>query len=84
MALSIRNKQTEALARRVADATGENLTEAIRHALEDRLAKLQARRTEGDLTEQILAIGRRCGAMPDIDTRPADQIIGYGQDGTVG
>lgn len=84
MAMSIRNKKTEALARKVALATGEHLTEAITRALEDRLAKLQARRVEDDLARQLLEIGRRCAALPDIDRRPADEILGYNPDGTVG
>ena len=84
MALSIRNKKTEELARQVAKTTGESLTEAIQHALEDRLARLRGKRAEQDLAEQILGIARRCGAMPDLDTRPADEILGYRRDGTVG
>ncbi len=84
MAMSIRNKETEALARKVAMATGEHLTEAITRALEDRLAKLEARRGEDDLARQLLDIGRRCAALPDLDTRPADEILGYNPDGTIG
>jgi antitoxin VapB len=84
MAMSIRNKKAVVLARSVAEATGENLTDAILHSLEDRLAKLRGRRKEPDLVDQILDIGRRCTAMPDLDNRPADEIVGYRQDGTVG
>lgn len=68
----------------MAAASGEGLTEAVTRALEDRLAKMGMRSTEDDLVEQILAIGRRCAALPDIDTRAADEILGYRQDGTVG
>jgi antitoxin VapB len=84
MAMSIRNKKAEALARKLAGATGESLTDAILHALEDRIARLQVRGTEADLADQMLDIGRRCAAMPDLDTRAADEILGYRQDGTVG
>jgi antitoxin VapB len=84
MALSIRNKKTEELARQVAKTTGESLTKAIQHALEDRLARLREKRTQQDLAEQILAIARRCSGLPDLDTRAADEILGYLQDGTVG
>jgi antitoxin VapB len=84
MALSIRNKKTEVLARQLAKATGESLTNAIMHSLEDRLARLQGKNTEQDLAELILGISRRCGAIPDLDTRPADDILGYRPDGTVG
>jgi antitoxin VapB len=84
MAMSIRNKRAEAVARQVAGVTGESLTDAILHSLEYRLARLQTGRVEADLADQILDIGRRCAAMPDLDVRPADEILGYHQDGTVG
>jgi len=84
MPLSIRNKKTEALARLVAETTGESLTEAIQRALEDRLARLKGSRMEQGLTEQILGIARRCGSLLDLDSRPAEEILGYRQDGTVG
>jgi antitoxin VapB len=83
MPLSIRNKRTEALARLLAETTGESLTEAIQHALEDRLARLQGTKWKEDLAEQIMGIARRCGALPDLDTRPAEEILGYRRDGTI-
>jgi antitoxin VapB len=83
MALSIRNRKAEAMARQVAEATGESLTDAILHSLEDRLARLHRARIGGGLEEQIMDIARRCSTMPDLDTRPADEILGYGRDGTV-
>ncbi len=42
MALNIKNEQTVALARQLAEATGESLTEAIRRSLEERLAKVHS------------------------------------------
>jgi len=83
MALSIRNKRVEAAAREVARVTGESLTTAILRSLEDRLARIRGRPHAADLAEQFLDIGRRCASLPDLDTRSADQIIGYRQDGTV-
>lgn len=35
------------------------------------------RRTAPDLFETLMAIGRRCGALPDLDTRSAEEILGY-------
>lgn len=83
MALSIRNKRAEAAAREVARVTGESLTTAILRSLEDRLARIRGRPQAADLAEQFLDIGRRCAALPDLDARSADEIIGYRKDGTV-
>ena len=81
MGLSIRNEETERLAREVARETGETLTEAIRASLEERLIRLSGRRVAGSLAEEILRIGSRCAALPDIDARSPDEILGYDADG---
>jgi len=81
MALSIRNKDTERLAREVAREAGESITEAIQKALEERLLRLSGRRVVTDLASEILRIGVRCAALPDQDTRSPEEILGYGADG---
>jgi antitoxin VapB len=43
MALSIKTKEADRLARQVAALTGETITEAVTKALEERLARLKAR-----------------------------------------
>lgn len=77
MALSIKNDVAERLARQVAAETGESLTEAIIHSLEERLERIKGRRSAPDLVETLLAIGERCRSLPDLDSRAADEILGY-------
>ncbi len=84
MALSIRNKKAEMLAREAAREGGETMTDAIIHALEDRIARYRGRRIELDLAEQILDIAKRCGSLPDLDLRRAEEMLGYDKNGTVG
>lgn len=81
MALSIKNDRAERLAREVAKETGESLTLAVLHSLEERLEKLKGRRTAPDLVETILSISARCSALPDLDDRSADAILGYNEHG---
>jgi antitoxin VapB len=81
MALSIRNALAEKLARDVAKESGESMTQAIIHSLEDRLEKLKGRRDPIDLLKEIREIGNRCAALPDIDQRSADEILGYNENG---
>jgi antitoxin VapB len=82
MALSIRSRKVEALARMLADRTGLNMTDAIAEALQARLAGM------GALPDQVLArlqsIAETCAAAPDLDTRPADEILGYNAEGLFG
>ena len=82
MALSIKNPEAEELARRVAAESGESLTQAIIHALEERLERLKGRRRAPDLKETLLAISSRCSALPDLDPRHPDEILGYDERGT--
>jgi len=77
MALSIKNDTAERLARQVASETGESLTEAIIHSLEERLESLRGRRSAPDLVETLMEISRRCSSLPDLDTRSADEILDY-------
>ena len=81
MAISIRNPQAEELARQVAAETGENLTQAIIHALEERLDRLRGRRRIPDLSEEIMKIADRCSSLPDLDPRAPDEILGYDEKG---
>lgn len=81
MGLSIRNEKAERLAREVAAISGENITQAIVHALEERLERLQGRRTTVDLVEEIMTISKRCRSLPDKDQRSPEEILGYGTRG---
>ena len=83
MPLSIRNPRAEKLAREVAAESGDSLTQAVIHALEDRLERVKGRRAAGDLTEDILAVSRRCRALPDQDVRTPDEILGYDKNGAL-
>jgi len=82
MALSLKDKETDRLARAVAALTGETLTDAVRVALAERLERERLRRGEsGRLADQLMQIGRHCAALPDIDPRSPDEIAGYDETG---
>jgi antitoxin VapB len=81
MALSIKSIETEHLAREIAAKTGESLTGAIQKALEERLERLNNNRRSQALAAQIDDILERVDAMPDLDARSPDEIIGYDEDG---
>jgi antitoxin VapB len=81
MALSIKSIETENLAREVAAKTGESLTGAIQKSLEERLERLKTNRQSQNLAAQIDDILERVDAMPDLDPRTPDEIIGYDDDG---
>ncbi len=81
MPLSIKNEATERLARQVARETGESLTEAIQMSLQERWERLKRRRKSHVLTGQIEDLLRRVDALQSLDSRPENEILGYGEDG---
>lgn len=77
MALNIKDPDTDRLARELAELTGESITVALRHAIEDRL-RVERRRTapRADLTDLI-----RRGRARTTTELAEDVILGYGSDG---
>jgi antitoxin VapB len=82
MALSIKDPEADRLARAVAQRTGETLTQAVINALRERLAREQRKEQAIEsLVEDVMEIGRHCAALPLLDARSADAIIGYDENG---
>lgn len=81
MALSIKDHDTEQLARTLAERTGETITLATKRALEERLRRLGSDMRKAALLEDLEAIQRRWNARPVLDSRTADEILGYDENG---
>ena len=82
MAISLKDPETDRLARAVAALTGETLTAAVRNALAERLERERLKRGKPqDLAAQLLEIGRHCASLPVYDPRSPDEIIGYDENG---
>ena len=81
MPISIKNNQTEELARKLAEITGETLTEAIRAAVAERYDRVRAARSGRTLADELNAIGLRCARRPIISPLSAEEILGYDDSG---
>jgi antitoxin VapB len=77
MAVNIKKRETEQLARELARRTGLSITDAVTVALREQLAREEGKRTVRRTRDQLLEIGRRCAALPDLDTRSPEEILGY-------
>ena len=80
MAISIKDPETDRLARALAEATGETLTEAIRRALLERLER-EERRSGRSIGIEVSRIRERLALLPVLDPGPADEIVGYDEHG---
>ena len=80
MAISIKNEETETLARKLSDLTGETLTEAIRVSVAERYEHLRSR-SGRSLVDALNAIALRCASLPRISELTDDEILGYDEMG---
>jgi len=79
--ISIKNDQTEILARKLAELTGETLTEAVRAAVAERYDRLRRARSGRSLADELNAIALRCARRPAISQLSDDEILGYDESG---
>ncbi len=83
MALNIKDPETDRLVRELAALTGQPITEAVRDAVRDKLATTKARRSASDRSRRRLMdeLAARGGALPVLDDRTPEEIIGYDEHG---
>jgi len=81
MPLNIKDPAAEKSVRELAALTGETVTTAVRRAAEERLTRVRRAQSGRSLKDEILEIGRRCAALPVLDPRSADEILGYDENG---
>ena len=82
VAISLKDPETDRLARAVAALTGETLTAAVRTALAERLERERLKRGEpADLVARLREIAEHLASLPVLDPRSPDEIIGYDENG---
>jgi antitoxin VapB len=80
MPLNIKDEEAHALARTLAEATGESLTRAVRISIEERLARVRHLKTVR-LADQLDTIALDCASLPVLDARTPEEILGYDERG---
>lgn len=83
MALSIKTERADELARQLAAATHESLTEAVTTALRERLTRVRSRQG-ADIVWRLNRLADQYAALPVRDVRSAEEIIGYDDAGRAG
>lgn len=81
MALSIKDPEADRLARELARRQKKTLTRAVVDALGAELAREKRRVRQMGLLEELRAIRRRVAALPTLDHRSDDEILGYDEQG---
>ncbi|WP_404790572.1 type II toxin-antitoxin system VapB family antitoxin [Altericista sp. CCNU0014] len=84
MGINIKNAQVHAMAQELAQLTGQNLTNAVKMAVEQALAQVKSSRDLprfSPLGQRLNEIVLRCASLPDDDRRSPDEILGYDESG---
>jgi antitoxin VapB len=83
MGIIIKNGQAEAKIRRLAKRTGESLTAAVEHAVDERLQRLGPAKRKGRVNRKRLAEHLAYfRSLPNINENLTDEeIIGYDENG---
>jgi antitoxin VapB len=78
MAINIKNAEADRLARELSQITGETITEAVIKSLAERLEREKNKQTTSlPLQEELLGIAKRYQALPTLDNRTEEEILGY-------
>lgn len=83
MAIHIQDPETDRLARELSAATGQTLTQAVNSALRERLRNFftEPSKSKEDYIAGIKQITARVAAMPQLDNRTEEEILGYNENG---
>lgn len=77
MALSLKNPEADRLSRELARRQGSSITDAVIRALRAELERERRRLRPTPVAERLLEIGRRYAALPTLDDRDEEEILGY-------
>ncbi len=81
MAVNIRNRETERLLQVLVELTGESKTEAVTQALRARIERIRREQGGRRLADELDVIARECASLRVRDSRSADEILGYDENG---
>jgi antitoxin VapB len=81
MALNIKDPTADRLVRELAETTGESITTAVTVAVRERLERVRGMAPAEMRLQAILRISEQAAAMPVIDDRTDEEILGYDEDG---
>jgi antitoxin VapB len=79
MALNLKSREAHELAKQLAELTGQSMTQSVVEALREAVARRTPRTTaKRELLERI---ADHCAALPVLDDRTPEQILGYDDHG---
>lgn len=86
MALNIKNKEAHRIAQELAEATGRSITQVVTDALREAHEKKRNQESVDveALVTELNSIADHYSQLPLLDKRPAEEILGYDEQGLPG
>lgn len=83
MPLNIKNTEAHEYAKELSELKGKSMTEVVTEALKEALDRERGSFNESRarLVRELDEIAEFCSSLPVLDARPADEILGYGENG---
>lgn len=81
MPLHIKDPVTHDLARQLAAMTGTTISQAVREAISEKLARLEKAKQPAHLSASLNAIVDNFQQLPILDNRTTEEILGYDEHG---
>jgi antitoxin VapB len=82
VAILIKDQEADRLIRTLAERTGESITDAVKQAVRERLERVPLTAEEiADRRRRLAELCAKWDAMPTVDDRTPDEIIGYNEFG---
>jgi antitoxin VapB len=80
--LNIKDPEAHALAAELARRTGHSLTQVVKDALRERLAREKIHLSDQKrLVQRVLELAKRASSRPVLDSRSPEEILGYDEFG---
>ena len=83
VSLNIKNPEVYEAAARLARLQDTTITAAVLNAVRAELGRQNSRRRTDNEVERMREFAHRISALPLLDRRSADEILGYGPEGNV-
>jgi antitoxin VapB len=87
MSTNLIDSDTERLAQKIANVTGKSIRTVVREAITAKaeaagiLVTKNAKYSSKELIARMRALSDHCAALPVLDPRPPDEIVGYDEFG---
>jgi antitoxin VapB len=77
MGIEINNAETERLARKLSELTGESMAQAVAMAVEERLKRIESQREDliKAKVEEVMKIVHRVGGGGDLTSQDIDRLL---------